>query len=161
MDSPSSKLNRSRQRRDPQILKYVLLIQEPRGTRAVVLENHLCTVGRRLDNTICIANTFVSRNHAYLVRVALPDYQDYTYTIYDGDIDNQFKPSVNGVFVNGRRIKHHTLAPGDVIHFGPAIQAIFHPVKEGAEPSLPADVTTDQVHPLCIPVSNDLAVQPL
>ncbi|GAB4213602.1 MAG: hypothetical protein OHK0012_10020 [Synechococcales cyanobacterium] len=142
--------------RDPHITSYVLLIQELKGTRAVVLESHLCTVGRRQENTICINNNFVSRNHAYLVRVALPDQAGYTYTLYDGDIDNQFKPSVNGVFVNGKRIRQHTLEPGDVIHFGPAIQAIFYPVKEGAESSIFADINTEQVHPLEIPVNTEV-----
>lgn len=157
----SPKTSRGHHPKDPQVVKYVLLIQEPRGTRAVLLENHLCTVGRRQSNTICIANNFVSRNHAYLVRVALPNQQGYTYTLYDGDIDNQFKPSANGVFVNGRRIKEHTLSPGDVIHFGPAVQAVFHPIKEGSEPNLFADIHTEQVQPLQIPINTEITGHPL
>lgn len=140
-------------------IRYVLLIQEPRGSRAVLLENHLHTVGRRPSNSICIPNAFVSRNHAYLVRVSCPESQlGYTYALYDGDIEHQFRPSANGVFVNGQRIKEHVLAPGDVIHFGPAIQAIFYPVREGAEATAFADINTDQVHPHPIPVHTEVSV---
>ena len=60
-------------------------------------------IGRTDDNDICYANKFVSGKHAVL------SYDGENWTVADSN-------SVNGTFVNGRRIQTETLHPGDLIY---------------------------------------------
>jgi general secretion pathway protein A len=62
-------------------------------------------IGRTADNELQIPSKFVSRHHAQIVtardRCVLEDLN-----------------STNGIFVNGKRVKHHALADGDSIQIG-------------------------------------------
>lgn len=145
---------------------YVLVIQDQGCLSVVHLDQLYYSIGRGRTNRIRLKDTFVSREHALLVRVR-DDQQHQIYVLFDGSpTDN--KPSTNGTFVNGKILRtRHTLAPGDRIHFSPRVRAIFETLEEfelhhlpkllaGAKASTQAhsidavdmpDQLTDLVHP--------------
>jgi pSer/pThr/pTyr-binding forkhead associated (FHA) protein len=79
------------------------------GDRTLLLrlDQDITHLGRGPNAHIRLHDHRVSRDHAILVR----------HGRYFRLLDNR---SVNGIFVNGRRIVATTLSPGDVIELGPA-----------------------------------------
>ncbi len=75
------------------------------GTGRYPLSPEGTTVGRSRDNDIHLADERASRRHARI------DLQQGTFVIIDLD-------SVNGTFVNGRRIQQQALSNGDEIRIG-------------------------------------------
>jgi pSer/pThr/pTyr-binding forkhead associated (FHA) protein len=71
------------------------------------------TVGRRPDSDIFLDDVTVSRDHAILVRRG----EDY----YLDDLG-----SLNGTYVNRRRIESHRLADGDELQIGKYKLAYLH-----------------------------------
>lgn len=63
------------------------------------------SIGRANNNDIRIKNTTVSSHHAKIV------------TFYNASYIEDLN-STNGTYVNGKRIKKHTLSTGDVISVG-------------------------------------------
>ena len=63
------------------------------------------SIGRANNNDIRIKNTTISSYHAKIVTFYNASYIE--------DLD-----STNGTYVNGKRIKKHTLKPGDIISVG-------------------------------------------
>jgi chromosome segregation ATPase len=74
------------------------------GQSALVLGRRT-TIGRAPDNDLCIANSSVSRHHALVVSCSRGTF-----------IEDQ--KSVNGVLVNGRRVRQARLVEGDVVSVG-------------------------------------------
>lgn len=72
------------------------------GTQVYNLDGSVVNIGRRPDNQLCIDDPRVSRLHAQLRLV------HGRYVLFDLD-------STGGSYVNGRRIRRHILATGDVI----------------------------------------------
>lgn len=104
--------------------EFTLSICHPVRPCSYVLRESIYTVGRDPSNAIQIVNRFVSRRHAYLVRVPTKSNRTgFTYCLIDGSRKGQ--SSTNGVFVNGTRVATHYLRSGDVIYFGPEIRAYF------------------------------------
>jgi hypothetical protein len=75
--------------------------------QAIVLSNQPVTIGRGLQNSVCIPVQNVSHRHAWV--------QATPQGCYLTDLG-----SSNGTFVNGRRVQQHYLQPGDVVTIGPA-----------------------------------------
>lgn len=104
--------------------EFTLAVYLPSKPCSYILKGDAYAVGRDQSNAIRVVNRFVSRRHAYLVRVPQPDARlGFTYCLIDGNRKGQ--SSTNGVFVNGERVATHYLKSGDVIHFGPEIKAYF------------------------------------
>ncbi len=74
------------------------------------------TLGREADNTLSIPEAAVSRHHARFERRS------------DGKIWVVDKPSMNGTFINGRRVSEHPLAEHDVVRIG---DTLFRYVAHG------------------------------
>jgi hypothetical protein len=109
--------------------QYALILQTPESTQVVILRDVIETVGRTGDNTIRIHDRFLSRHHAHLVRVPNPEAEGrHTYRLFDGGRDDRTH-SRNGVFVNDNEAHSYVLQPGDQIHFGPNVRAIFYPLE--------------------------------
>ncbi len=107
--------------------EFTLCICHPVRPCSYILRGDIYTIGRDSSNSIQIVNRFVSRRHAYLVRVPTRSNRTgVTYCLIDGN--RQGRSSTNGVFVNGSRVATHYLRSGDVIYFGPEIRAYFFEV---------------------------------
>lgn len=115
---------------------HQLKVQQPEFTLSVyhvdkpcsyILRGDAYAIGREQTNAIRVMNRFVSRRHAYLVRVPSQIARSgFTYCLIDGT--RKGKSSTNGVFVNGVRVATHYLKSGDVIYFGPEVKALFFEV---------------------------------
>jgi tetratricopeptide (TPR) repeat protein len=101
----------------------LLVIEDQQGRREVNLSQRQHTIGRDPRNDIHLASQFVSRFHAVLQRVDLPDRSDYHYQIKDGDLAG--KPSKNGIQINGQPHQIRQLQAGDVVVFGPDCRGTF------------------------------------
>ncbi len=109
------------------LIRFVLIMQTQEGSRFIDLQEVVETIGRSIDNSIHIPDRYLSRHHAYLVRVPDPITDSYTYCLFDGD-RNAHSLSANGVFVNSTQVRSHLLQTGDEIYFGPNVRAIFRPI---------------------------------
>ncbi len=106
---------------------FVLGIHDGQKPRGYMLDAGMYSIGRSSSNAIAIPNRYVSRRHAYLIRVPVPeDPGNFTYCLVDGN--RKGGNSTNGVLVNGKRIGTHYLSSGDVIHFGPEVSGYFFSV---------------------------------
>jgi len=106
-----------------QIYHY-LVISDGQGKRVIPLESSTYSIGRDPNNSIPLKSRWVSRQHAILLRVTLPDSNNYLFRIIDGDL--QGKRSTNGLLINGRSQISYDLKHGDVINFGKDIEAHYY-----------------------------------
>ncbi|MEH2015328.1 EAL domain-containing protein [Nostoc sp.] len=97
-------------------IRHMLVIQDLQGQRTVVLQETTYSLGRHPANTIVLASRSVSMQHAILLRVTVPQTDQYAFQIIDGNYKG--KGSTNGLFVNGTKCFSHNLRSGDVIAFG-------------------------------------------
>ena len=81
------------------------LLEMEDGTRRI-LDCDAFLIGRHSSNDLTITDPSVSRQHAEIHHQA-----DGSYTITDLD-------SMNGVFVNSKKVKHATIAGGEHVEFG-------------------------------------------
>jgi pSer/pThr/pTyr-binding forkhead associated (FHA) protein len=108
---------------------HILIINSNKGRQAIALTAAAYSIGRDPTNAIVLDFETVSRQHALLLRVPIPQANRYQYRLVDGNSDG--KPSANGVYVNGDRCDCHTLMNGDVITFGRKITASYLAVSMG------------------------------
>jgi pSer/pThr/pTyr-binding forkhead associated (FHA) protein len=101
---------------------HLLIIQDDKGRRGVLLERPEYTIGRDPRCDIRLASQFVSRRHAQLLRIPNDD-GTYSYRIVDG---SNGKPSANGLLINGRRLRMHNLQNEDEVIFGPQVSVVYH-----------------------------------
>ncbi|MEH2256443.1 EAL domain-containing protein [Nostoc sp.] len=97
-------------------IRHLLVIQDLEGRRTVPLRETTYSLGRHPANTIVLASRSVSMQHAILLRVTVPETDQYGFQIIDGNYKG--KGSTNGLFVNGNKCFSHNLRHGDVIAFG-------------------------------------------
>lgn len=128
---------------------HMLILHDGSGRRVVQLEDVAYSVGRDSSNAIVLDGPSISRQHALLVRLPVPNL-GYRYRVLDGNSEG--KPSANGVFINGERRSMHELTKGDIIRFGKEIKATYmtvameqveflHYMEELSYQSLKSDVT--------------------
>ncbi len=102
--------------------QLVLVIEDQIGKRAILLDNIYYSIGRAPTNHIRLFDSFVSREHALLIRIPDEEGEGYTYRVFDGN--SGAKRSTNGVFVNGQPIQSHSLRPQDRVGFGPQVKVM-------------------------------------
>lgn len=108
--------------------EFTLAIHDKHMPRSYILRDNIYTVGRDPINSIQIPNRYVSRRHAYLIRVPKRDGgSGFTYCLVDGN--RKGKTSTNGVYVNGQQATTYYLKTGDMVNFGPEIKAYFFVVS--------------------------------
>lgn len=90
----------------------------------IVLKNETYSIGRDPSNSIVLNFPSVSRQHAILLRVLVPDSEQHWFRLVDGSLKG--KKSTNGIFVNEQRKSSHILQNGENIRFGGTIQAVYH-----------------------------------
>jgi pSer/pThr/pTyr-binding forkhead associated (FHA) protein len=99
---------------------HILIIHDQPEPRQFLLKSATYSIGRDKHNSIVIPNRGISRQHALLLRMPLPNRAGYRYRILDGNSSG--KPSLNGISINGAECKHNDLEAGDVILIGGLIQ---------------------------------------
>ncbi|MEB3209943.1 MAG: EAL domain-containing protein [Leptolyngbyaceae bacterium] len=104
--------------------EHVLELHDHTGDRQIVLKEATYSLGRWSSNSIVIESSEISRQHAILLRIAVPDSNDYVFRLVDGNLKGQ--PSTNGIFVNGSKKSSHILRHGDEISFGGQIRANYY-----------------------------------
>lgn len=105
-----------------QQIHQLLVIKDRGGKRTIVLEAATYSIGRDPANSIVLHSNLISRQHALLLRVPMPN-DSNLFRIFDGNL--QGKRSTNGLMVNGQRCFSHDLKPGDVLMLGD-VQASYH-----------------------------------
>jgi pSer/pThr/pTyr-binding forkhead associated (FHA) protein len=116
--------------------KHLLIIEDDRGSRQLVLEDPVYSIGRDRDCDIRLASLFVSRRHATLVKVSNGNGY-FSYRIVDGDLDGQ--RSANGLLVNGQRLRSRDLQNEDKVVFGPQVQFTYFHLQRDTAPTEPTD----------------------
>ncbi len=96
------------------------------GSQIFNLEHRVVNIGRRSDNDLVIGDPRVSRYHAQLRA------QGDSYHIFDLE-------STGGTFINGERVLHRALQPGDVISLAgiPLVYAQDEPMPNSPTQKLP------------------------
>jgi tetratricopeptide (TPR) repeat protein len=99
-----------------------LLLEDESDCRLIHLVSEEYTIGRDLQNTICLRSQFSSRFHAVIRRLKT-EKGEVVFEIQDGGVNG--KASTNGILVNGKPVSRAFLNHQDVIVFGPRAKAIF------------------------------------
>ncbi|MEO1006563.1 MAG: FHA domain-containing protein, partial [Cyanobacteria bacterium J06638_38] len=69
-------------------------------------------------------------------KLRLQDDSNY-YRIIDGNSEG--KTSVNGLLINGKKVRFHDLKDGDKIIFGPQVEAVYEYREYDVFPTIPPD----------------------
>ncbi|MEM9264228.1 MAG: FHA domain-containing protein [Cyanobacteria bacterium P01_F01_bin.13] len=117
-------------------LSSILIIEDSKGRREIVLDGSVYSVGRDAKCDIRLDSQFVSRHHATLVQLPRDD-ESYYYRIVDGNLKG--KPSANGMLINKRKLQAHNLENGDEIVFGPQARAIYYQLRRDTTSTVPPD----------------------
>jgi diguanylate cyclase (GGDEF)-like protein len=113
-------------------IRHLLVVKDLEGKRNIALQENTYSLGRDSTNGIVLNSRSVSRQHAILLRVSIPNTDQYGFRIIDGNFNG--KRSTNGIFVNGTKCLSHDLKNGDVIEFGNAqAQAKYYAIANLSE----------------------------
>ena len=115
--------------------EHILIVTDGKGHREVRLQNSTYSVGRGRQCDIVLQSQFVSRHHATLIERKEED--SSCYRIVDGDSEG--KTSVNGLLINGKKVRFHDLKHGDKVVFGPQVEAIYEYREYDIFPTIPPD----------------------
>ncbi len=114
--------------KDREKIWHLLVVQDSQGKRIIHLQEATYSLGRDCRNAIVLHSRLVSRQHAILLRVTLPETDQYAFRIIDGSFKG--KKSTNGLFVNGVKCFSHDLQHGDTIEFGSnQVQAKYYVIS--------------------------------
>ena len=120
-------------------LKFVSKVE---GTDTIDLNEVIITIGRGVNNVICIEDANISKHHVLLIM------EDGTYRIFD-------LHSINGTSINGKRIGTATLQAGDAVRIG-----YLDLIYETAAPAPAKPVVAAPIPPLSAPVAPPAPVTP-
>ncbi|MEN9872026.1 MAG: hypothetical protein RLZZ171_3018 [Cyanobacteriota bacterium] len=115
--------------------EHILIVTDGKGHREIRLQDESYSMGRSAHCKILLQSQFVSRHHATLVRRKEEDH--YYYRIIDGDSEGN--NSVNGLLVNGKKVRFHDLKHGDKVVFGPQVEAVYEYREYDVFPTIPPD----------------------
>ncbi len=125
-------------------IRHLLVVQDLEGQQTIPLYEATYSLGRHRGNSIVLRSPSVSRQHAILLRVTIPDTDQYCFRIIDGNFTG--KGSSNGLLVNGTKCLSHNLKHGDVITFGNhQAQAKYYAVANLSETDLLAFSDTEDL----------------
>lgn len=113
-------------------IRHLLVVQDMQGQRTIPLKEATYSLGRDSRNAIVLRSRSVSRQHGILLRVTIPEIDQYGFRIIDGNFKG--KASTNGLFINGTKRSSHNLKHGDVIVFGDSqVQAKYYAISNVSE----------------------------
>ena len=114
--------------------EHVLVVTDGKGYREIRLLDRTYSLGRGKQCDIVLQSQFVSRHHATLIK---REEENNYYRIVDGDTDG--KTSVNGLLINGKKVRFHDLRNGDKVIFGPQVEATYEYREYDVFPTIPPD----------------------
>jgi len=114
---------------------HVLIVTDGKGHREIRLQEQAYSLGRGQQCNIVLQSQFVSRHHATLIRRETEE-SNY-YRIVDGDASG--KTSVNGLLIDGKKVRFHDLRNGDKVIFGPQVEAVYQYREYDVFPTIPPD----------------------
>ena len=103
-------------------VRHLLVIEDLQGQQIIPLQEITYLLGRDSRNAIVLRDPSVSRQHAILLRVTVPE-EECRFRIIDGDLKG--KKSTNGLLVNGTKCSFRDLQHGDFIEFGKQAHAQY------------------------------------
>ncbi|MEI6442123.1 MAG: EAL domain-containing protein [Nostocales cyanobacterium ELA583] len=112
-------------------IRHLLVVKDPKGQRTLPLLGATYSLGRDLRNAIVLHSNSVSRQHAILLRVTIPNTDEYGFRIIDGNF--QGKKSTNGLYINGNKCLFHNLQNEDTIIFDKNTQAKYYVITNLSE----------------------------
>ncbi|MBD2164098.1 EAL domain-containing protein [Calothrix membranacea FACHB-236] len=125
-------------------IRHLLVVKDLQGQRTIPLQDATYSLGRDSRNAIVLRSRSVSRQHAILLRVTIPETDQYGFRIIDGDFKG--KKSTNGVFVNGTKCFSHNLQNGDVIAFGNnQVHAKYYAISNISEKAFSESITVEDI----------------
>jgi len=133
--------------------EHILVVTDGKGHREIQLKRETYSLGRGAQCGIVLQSQFVSRHHATLIRREEEDHNYYR--IVDGDSEG--KTSVNGLLINGKKVRFHDLKQGDKVVFGPQVAAVYQYREYDLFPTIPPDDPYDitLIDPAMIDVEED------
>ena len=66
-------------------IRHLLVIQDLQGQQTIPLQEATYSLGRHRKNSIVLNSPSVSRQHAILLRVTIPETDEYGFRIIDGN----------------------------------------------------------------------------
>lgn len=134
-------------------IRHLLVIKDLQGQRTIPLQEATYSLGRDSRNAIVLRSRSVSRQHAILLRVTVPETDQYAFRIIDGSFKG--KRSTNGLFVNGTKCFSHDLMHGDVIEFGNnQVQAAYYIISNISEQAFSESCEAEDISRLILEQTN-------
>ncbi|MEL6927486.1 MAG: FHA domain-containing protein [Cyanobacteria bacterium J06600_6] len=115
--------------------EHVLIVTDSKGYREIRLKEPAYSLGRGQQCDILLQSQFVSRHHATLIEREAEE--STYYRIVDGNSEG--KTSVNGLLINGKKVRFHDLRNGDKVVFGPQVEAVYEYREYDVFPTIPPD----------------------
>ena len=115
--------------------EHILIVTDGKGHREIKLQNETYSLGRGAQCNIVLQSQFVSRHHATLIK--RKEEEGNRYRIIDGDTEG--KTSVNGLLVDGKKVRFHDLKHGDKVILGPQVEAVYEYRQYDIFPTIPPD----------------------
>ena len=133
--------------------EHILILTDGKGHREIQLKNETYSLGRGVQCNIVLQSQFVSRHHATLIR--RQGEERSCYRIIDGNSEG--KTSVNGLLINGKKVRFHDLREGDKVIFGPQVEATYEYRQYDLFPTIPPNDPYDitLIDPAMIDVEED------
>jgi PAS domain S-box-containing protein len=135
-------------------IEHLLVIEDKREKRTIVLGAATCSIGRDISNSIVLDSLSISRHHALLLRVTQPNKEHHVFRLIDGDW--QGKRSANGMRINGRPCISHDLQHGDEIIFGSDVRARYYATSDRADIRFLTSCQAEEVSGFLSNLSNPL-----
>ncbi|WP_017319417.1 EAL domain-containing protein [Mastigocladopsis repens] len=134
-------------------IRHLLVIKDLQGQRTIPLQEATYSLGRDSRNAIVLRSRSVSRQHAILLRVTVPETDQYGFRIIDGSFKG--KRSTNGLFLNGAKCFSADLKHGDVIDFGNhQVQAKYYALSNILEQAFSESCTAEDISRLILEQAN-------
>jgi signal transduction histidine kinase/DNA-binding response OmpR family regulator/pSer/pThr/pTyr-binding forkhead associated (FHA) protein/HPt (histidine-containing phosphotransfer) domain-containing protein len=108
-------------------IRHLLVIRDLQGQRTIPLEIASYSLGRDPGNSIVLFDPSISRQHAIILRITVPETDEFIFRIIDGSLNGQ--KSTNGIRVNGQKGFSHDLQNGDTIQLGNQTQAKYYAIS--------------------------------
>jgi diguanylate cyclase (GGDEF)-like protein len=134
-------------------IRHLLVLKDLQGQRTIPLQEATYSLGRDSRNAIVLRSRSVSRQHAILLRVTVPETDQYGFRIVDGSFKG--KRSTNGLFVNGFKCFSQDLKHGDVIDFGShQVQAKYYAFSNLSEQVFFESCEAEDIYKLILEQAN-------